>query len=91
MLFIMVQEDKMHRLEALSNPTLVAIEAIRFARNHMEPEEAVEFFDGLLEKPTEDFAVVQQLRLQLVELNFELDRRDAAKKHLGRLIVPSDE
>lgn len=49
----------------------------------MEPEEAAEFFSDLL-KASEDFAVKQQLRLQLVELNFELDRRGEARKHLQR-------
>ena len=32
-----------------------------------------------------------QLRIQLVELNFKLERREEAKKQLRRLIVPSDD
>ncbi len=83
-------ELKMQRMELLSNPLAMALDAIDIASHHMEPEAAAEFFSELLEE-SEHFRVKQRLRQRLVELNLELDLREEANKHLRRLIVSSDD
>ena len=82
-------EMQRQRLELLSNPLAVSLDAIDIASHHLEPKEAVEFFSKLLEE-SEDFPVKQRLRQRLVELNLELGRREEVIKHLQRLIVPRD-
>jgi hypothetical protein len=89
--FEMVEKEmKRQRMELLSNPLAMSLDAIDIASHHMEPEDAVEFFSELLEE-SEDFPVKQRLRQRLVELNLELDRREEVIKHLRRLIVRSDD
>ena len=89
--FEMVEmEMQRQRLELLSNPLAVSLDAIDIASHHLEPKEAVEFFSKLLEE-SGDFPVKQRLRQRLVELNLELDRREEVIKHLRRLIVPTDD
>ena len=89
--FEMVEmEMQRQRLELLSNPLAVSLDAIDIASHHLEPEEAVGFFSELLEE-SEHFPVKQRLRQRLVELNLELNRREEVIKHLRRLIIPSDD
>ena len=79
---------KGHRMELISNPLAVSLDAIDMASHRLEPEEALEFFADLLNE-AEHFPVKQRLRQRLVELNFELDRPKEAKKYLRQLINPS--
>jgi hypothetical protein len=82
-------ELKSQRAKLFSNSAGVAFEAMDLAREHMETEEAVDFFAGLLEE-TEQYPIGPMLRQRPVELNFELGRREEAIKHLRALIVPDE-
>ena len=58
-------ELKRQRMELLSNPKAMSLDAIDTASHHMESEEAAEFFSELLEE-SEHFPVKQRLRQRLV-------------------------
>ena len=79
-------EATRERMKFRSDPLVGIYESIDLASEHLEPEEAVDVFASLLEKSDQE-AIKQHLRLRLIQLCFELDRKGEAIKYLEKTVL----